>query len=236
MASGEGADPVERHVRVHRTARFFQLGGVGGRSDAREIWLACHGYGQLAAPFARALDPLNDGTRVVVAPEGLSRFYLDDPTKRHGPDSPVGASWMTREDREHEITDYVEYLDTIVGQIQSELATPGANVVALGFSQGVATASRWAVFGRTKIDRLILWGGTIPKDLPADRGEQLFRGASLTFVAGHADRMVPVDAILREQHELEQRGIRSALLTHKGAHALSSEALRELAAATSNGA
>jgi predicted esterase len=231
-----GADPIERHVRVHRTARFFQLGGVGEGPETREIWLACHGYGQLAAPFARALAPLNDGTRVVVAPEGLSRFYLDDPMKRHGPDSPVGASWMTREDRESEITDYVEYLDTIVSQIQRELATPGARVVALGFSQGVATASRWAVFGHTKIDRLILWGGAIPKDLPADRGVKLFRDASLTLVAGRADRLVPVDAIVREQRELEQRGIPSALLLHEGGHALSSEALRELAAATSSGA
>jgi hypothetical protein len=31
------------------------------------------------------------------------RFYFDDPAKRHGPDSPVGASWMTRADREREI-------------------------------------------------------------------------------------------------------------------------------------
>ena len=43
-------------------------------------------------------------------PEGLSRFYLDDPRKRHGPDAPIGASWMTREDREHEIRQQDERL------------------------------------------------------------------------------------------------------------------------------
>ena len=50
---------------------------------------------------------LEDESRVLVAPEGLSRFYVN---ATHGL---VGASWMTREDRQHEIDDYVGYLDAI---------------------------------------------------------------------------------------------------------------------------
>ena len=61
--------------------------------------MACHGYGQLGASFSKALEPLEGDARVIAVPEALNRFYLDDPAKRHGPDSPVGATWMTREDR-----------------------------------------------------------------------------------------------------------------------------------------
>jgi predicted esterase len=179
---------------------------------------------------------LNDGTRALLAPEGLSRFYLDDPAKRHGPDSPVGASWMTREDREREITDYVEYLDLVVSEIQRELERRDTRVVALGFSQGVATACRWTAFGHTKIHRLIVWGGSIPTDLPTDRGDQLFRGAVVTLVAGRADRLVPIDALERDRRELAKRGIHATLVTHDGGHSLNSDGLRALAAAASSGA
>lgn len=219
---------VERHVRVHRTARFFQLGTPNG--NTRELWVACHGYGQLAAPFAAALEPLNDGRRVIVTPEALSRFYLDDPAKRHGPTSPVGATWMTREDREWEIADYVEYLDVIADTMLAEIAG-GTNLtlVALGFSQGVATVARWAALGRTPIARLVLWGGTPPNDLPSDRGARVFRAATVTVVGGRTDALVPVSFIERETEKLRERGIPVALVMHDGAHALNSATLRAIA-------
>lgn len=223
--------PLERYLRVHRTARLYQLGTPS--AVTRELWLACHGYGQVARDFARALDPLDEGSRIVVAPEGLSRFYLDDPTKRHGPDSPVGASWMTREDREHEIADYVEYLDTVAATVRREIGAASATsdfcVVALGFSQGVATACRWAALGKARIDRLIMWGGTLPTDLPADRGDRLFRGAGLTLVAGRRDELVTVKIMEREQRILADKGLHAELLVHEGGHSLSSETLRRLA-------
>jgi len=74
----------ERHLRVERTARYYRLGGGGG---VRQLWVACHGYRQLAGHFLRRFEALDDPSRLIVAPEGLSRFYLDDGTRRHGPDS-----------------------------------------------------------------------------------------------------------------------------------------------------
>src|SRR5207237_799567 len=66
----------------------------------------------------------------VVAPEGRPRFYLtESPTERR-----VGASWMTREDRLHEIDDYVRYLDAV----HVDLKLPNTRITALGFSQGSA--------------------------------------------------------------------------------------------------
>src|SRR5947199_8438332 len=97
----------EHHLSVSRTARYFTLGAAS--AAVAEVWFACHGYGQLAARFLEKLRVRDDGTRYVVAPEGLSRFYFSEtPTERR-----VGASWMTREDRLVEIADYVQYLGAV---------------------------------------------------------------------------------------------------------------------------
>lgn len=220
--------PVARHVRVSRTARFYQLGEHGPR--VRELWIACHGYAQLAEPFALALEPLNDGTRVIVAPEGLSRFYLDDLLKRHGPDSPVGASWMTFQDRESEIGDYVEYLDAVARLAREEAGATELRVVALGFSQGVATVSRWAAMGNTRVDRLILWAGSLPPDLPKERGNQVFRGARITIVAGRKDTLITQKVLETQQRALAERGLESELVMFDGGHSLSTETLRRIGA------
>src|SRR2546426_7091347 len=78
-----GEQMQEHHIGVTRSARYFTLGdssrGVG------EVWFVCHGYGQLAARFLEKLRVLDDGRRYLVAPEGLSRFYLtESPTERRG--------------------------------------------------------------------------------------------------------------------------------------------------------
>src|SRR5881409_4124826 len=101
----------EHHLSVSRTARYFTL-GESSRAVG-EVWFACHGYGQLAARFLEKLRVLDDGTRYLVAPEGLSRFYLTERTTERR----VGASWMTREDRLAEIADYVRYLDAVYDDV-----------------------------------------------------------------------------------------------------------------------
>lgn len=217
-----------RQLRVARTARVIVLGAPA--SSTREVWIACHGYGQLAAPFADALEPLREPSRIVAVPEALSRFYLDDPAKRHGPDSPIGASWMTREDREREIDDYVAYLDHVATTLLGEIGRP-ARVIALGFSQGAATASRWAALGKTRIERLVVWGGTLPKDLPNASGPALFRGAAVTLVGGRKDQLATPETLELDRKTLSDRGIAVSLYWHDGGHSLSSATLREIARA-----
>ena len=218
-----------RHLQVRRTARIALVGEPG--PHVAELWIACHGYGQLGPSFAEALEPLRAATRVVAVPEALSRFYLDDPAKRHGPDSPIGASWMTREDREREIADYVAYLDQVAAALTEEIGARAIRVVALGFSQGAATACRWAAMGATPVARLIVWGGTLPKDLPDAKGAALFRGAPVTLVGGRKDRLATPDALEQDHRALVERGVRAEVVWHEGGHALSSATLREIAAA-----
>src|SRR5437016_12026021 len=158
IRTGEGF-MHEHHIGVSRTARYFTLGE--SLQGVAEVWFVCHGYGQLAARFLEKLRVLDDGRRYLVAPEGLSRFYLSEsPTERR-----VGATWMTREDRLAEIDDYVAYLDAVCADVFTSLDRVLVTVHALGYSQGASTVSRWAALGKAKIDRLTLWGGEFPPDL-----------------------------------------------------------------------
>src|ERR671916_364026 len=123
----------EKHISVTRTARYYTLGAPV--MAPREIWFACHGYGQLAGYFARHFEAIDDGTRLIVVPEALSRFYFGDPRASRGIDSIVGATWMTREDREREIEDHVGYLDALYASIRRRRGRARAHVTVLGFSQ-----------------------------------------------------------------------------------------------------
>ena len=103
--------PTEHHIEVRRTARYYMLGEPS--AETRDVWFVCHGYNQLAGDFIREFEPIDDKSRVIVAPEALSRYYISTEPKFHSAEAEIGATWMTRADREAEIADYVAYLDDL---------------------------------------------------------------------------------------------------------------------------
>jgi predicted esterase len=218
----------EQHLRVGRTARFCTLGEAG--PDVRQLWIVCHGYRQLARRFLARFRCVADATRLIVAPEGLSRFYRDDDGGPHGPAAPVGASWMTREDRASEIRDYVEYLDDLHDHVRRGLPAGRLEVLALGFSQGAATASRWAALGRSRIGHLVLWGSPPAHDLELERLAR--RGTRLTLVAGSDDRFAGPTVMERERSRIAAAGGAAHLLRFDGGHGLDDATLRRLAEET----
>jgi predicted esterase len=214
---------TEHHLRVRRTARYYTLGPQDG--PVTESWIVCHGYAQLARHFIRSFQPLDDGRRLIVAPEALNRYYHESAPGVHAADARVGATWMTREDRSHEIEDYVAYLDALVGHV-SEGRGGGVRRVALGFSQGAATVSRWAALGAAPIDHVVLWGAGIAHDLPLHAA--VFRGAALTLVAGSRDRYLDDRRVDRERERLHAAGVAHAVLRYDGGHEIVPDALSML--------
>ena len=203
----------EHALTTSRTARYFTLGTLARAAD---VWFVCHGYGQLAARFLERFRPLEAEQRCIVAPEGLSRFYLSEsPAERR-----VGASWMTREDRLHEIEDYVRYLDAV----HAAVAPKAAQTTALGFSQGTATVCRWAALGSSRIERLILWGGEVPPDLDLKR----LRVPKLVLVYGTRDEFFTPKIVAVNEARLRDHGIPYELLSFDGGHALDADTLGRL--------
>jgi len=209
----------EHFFSTPRSARYFTLGSPQGATD---VWIVCHGYGQLASRFLERFRALESERRCIVAPEGLSRFYLtENPSERR-----VGASWMTKEDRLHEIDDYVRYLDTLHTQV-----VPGnARVTALGFSQGTATVCRWAAFGAARIDRLMVWGGEVPPDLDLGdaRVSARLRGLRLTLVYGTKDQFFTPKIVARTESRLKEHKVDYERIQFDGGHEIAVAPLRSL--------
>ncbi len=207
------------HLSIYRTSRYFTLGPDIEETD--ELWIVLHGYGYLADRFLRRFQPIDDGTRHIVAPEALSRFYLEG-TRGH-----VGASWMTRVERLSEIDDYIAYLDAVYSAVVSDSrATPRLTV--LGFSQGAATAARWACLGGAKPERLILWGGSIPPDLDLSEHGDRLRAMRLALVLGDRDEYADEHAIAAERARIRGSGITYEAIGYDGPHQIDSATLSRL--------
>lgn len=211
--------PHTHHLRTARTARYYTLGGDA--PDHASVWFVLHGYGQLAGQFVRFFSDLASPNRLIVAPEAMNRFYLIGVEHAPASERPVGATWMTREDRASEIADYVEYLDTLHDEITAPMGATKPRVVVLGFSQGAATATRWVTHGRTRIDRLILWGGLIPPDTDLSKGHATLKHAPLTIVVGERDHYVTSAMLTDETARLDAAKIPFDLVKFDGGHAVS---------------
>ncbi len=216
----------EHHLRVNRTARYHVLGDGG--SAVREIWIALHGYGQLAGRFLRHFQAIEHPARLIVAPEALSRFYLDT-TLPHGPDARIGATWMTREDRDSEIADYVEYLDTLAARLLAGRDRTRIRLVAFGFSQGVATAVRWLALGSTPVDRFIAWSGSMPHDLDVAAFRDRLGAPPVAYVFGDQDPLFESARIGQQTDALRAAGVAFDLVRFPGGHTMHAETLARVA-------
>lgn len=225
----------EHHLTVQRTARYFCIGTAS--AHVRELWVVCHGYGQLAAQFAGSFEAIAAPSRLVVVPEALSRFYLDRTLGAVDPPPRVGATWMTREDRESEIADHVAYLDELYDAVRSQLDPLKRSAVGghvrlrvLGFSQGVATVGRWMAYGRARPDDVILWAGSFPQDVELGPLSHRLGSASVTLVVGTRDELASWANAETQLQRFIAAGIAARLISFEGGHRLDGATLVSVAA------
>lgn len=213
-------NPKQYNIRITKTARYYIL---GEQSDIiKSVWIVLHGFKQLAEGFIKYFNTIVSENTLIVAPEALNKFYLE------GFNGRVGATWMTKEDRENEITDYVNYLDSIYDEVINCGVVSNVKVSVLGFSQGAATACRWFVMGKSKIDRLIIWGGGIPQDIDLPAFVELFNSSEFSIVAGEADELVPPVQLNAELKKLDEIKLNYKFYSYTGGHELRTDVLRAL--------
>jgi predicted esterase len=190
----------QHEISFQYQARYFKLGEINSRT--KQIWFVLHGYGQLAEYFIRKFTVLQDHNVCVIAPEGLSHFYLENFQAGTGrKNERVGATWMTRENRSIDIQNYLEYLNALY---HKEIAQAIIPVSILGFSQGSATASRWVMNNQIKFQRLILWSGIFPPDMDFENGKELLKQKEVLMVYGKNDPFL-TDERFREMTNLSQK-------------------------------
>lgn len=211
----------KNQIKVEKTARYYLSGELN--KSTKNIWFVCHGYGQLAEYFIRKFEVLSNSETVVVAPEALNRFYLNGFSGR------VGASWMTKDDRENDIIDYCHYLNEVYADLNRSADLSSLNFNVLGFSQGVATVCRWVAFSDIQVHNLVLWAGVFPPDLNKDFEFSIkkFVKKNITIVYGDQD------PFLKEEHNAQLEEMRKIkpdlkLITFYGGHDIDSETLKTL--------
>jgi predicted esterase len=199
---------VSRHARV---------GVVGDPVKAREAWLILHGYGMLARGILHWFRGAEHADRLLVAPEGLSRFY----TELSGGKRSVGASWVTREDLEHELEDQFAYLERVVAEcVPEEL-----RLEVHGFSQGVSAATRWTVRTARPVDRLVGWAGIVPADVTGALLTQKLGERPLHLVVGNDDARVTPDQVEADAARLRDQGMAVEVHRFAGGHRIDLAAL-----------
>jgi predicted esterase len=217
-------------ITVQRTARIATFGPDG--PGARELWYVMHGYGGLAEPFLEDFAVIDDGTRIVVAPEALSRFYEGDVQSRIGhKDAKIGASWMTREARDAEIADYIAYFNTVHQLMLARLGVHASvpKVTVLGFSQGAAAASRWVASGSVDAARLVIWGSSLAPELDIESAGTPLRKAETVIVIGTTDVFATPKIVERERARLNAANFPFRFVSFQGGHRIDDDTLRALA-------
>ncbi len=207
----------EVSISISRTLRYFQYGECD--SSTKQLIIALHGYGQHPMFFLRKLASLQNEQRCIVAPEGLHRFYVQGTSGR------VGASWMTKEDRLNDIADNNHYLTKLLSKLNPSQTT---EIILLGFSQGTATAVRFFCSTSLRVDRLILWAGSFPPDLPFPENVDRLNSCDLNLVIGDEDEFISRTDVKHIEDLLKEANVTFKLHTFQGKHDLDAATLDNL--------
>lgn len=200
---------MELKISVPKTFRYEVF--TSGKQPSKVLF-ALHGYGQLSKYFIRKFQNLGDDW-LIIAPEGMHRFYLKGSSGR------VGASWMTKEAREDDIEDNYVYLNTVLDKIKTNYP----NILEfhlLGFSQGGATAARWAVNSK-EFKSILLWACVFPPDVSDEINYDNLK--SKTFVIGSDDEYFNEDQQQKTIEFYRNRGFETK--TYNGTHTIYPEIL-----------
>lgn len=212
------------HLEVRRTALLASLGPEPGHA-VRELWYLLHGQAMRAVQILEMAGALNDGSRLIVAPEALNRHYVGPAVAK---DAPIGATWMTRAEREADISDNVAYLESVHAHARRQFGGITPPVTVLGFSQGGAAAVRWAAHGSIRPARLIIWESSLPPEVDYAALAVRQPGMRLTYVCGTRDKFI-TPKVLEAQHALlKQANVPFDEVSFDGGHRLDDAALRQV--------
>jgi predicted esterase len=209
---------------TRRSALIAAL-GPGPSASVAELWYVLHGQAMRAADILAMAKVLDNGSRLLVAPEALNRHYVGPAVAR---DAPEGAPRWPQTAPAADIRDNVAYLDALHAQMRERFGGPTPPVTLLGFSQGGAAAVRWCAYGAIRPARLIVWASSMPPDV--DYRELVARQPAMrvTYVCGARDKFI-TDKVLAAQHKLlHDANVPFTAVEFDGGHRLDDRALLNL--------
>ncbi len=208
----------EHQLEVSIKAPYFTLNELTPQTE--RIWLAFHGYGQLAKFFIKKFEALDPKKNFVVAPQGLSKYYLEGFYGR------VGASWMTKEDRLTEIENQYRYIKSVLDDIGD---ISNKQLIYFGFSQGTATMGRFAAWAKMPFQKMIIWAGTFPPDIEPNAFNFLSGNEEIAYFTSKEDPFFKEEMIENQNKVVsEATGKTPQLHWYEGGHTVIPELLSKI--------
>ncbi|MEE9438340.1 MAG: hypothetical protein V3V14_05025, partial [Saprospiraceae bacterium] len=164
---------------VTKTARYVTFGILSPKT--KFFWFAIHGTKMLCEQMLYKFKNFDPSTHFIVAPEALSRFYLE------GYSGDVVATWMTSRDRLLEIEDYSNYLSQLYNEYLDQLPNDCKKII-FAFSQGGTTAFRWLHQKNIDVDFLIPYSCWIPEDIDLKLSKTKLDNVKMIYTYGIQDQ------------------------------------------------
>ena len=212
---------MKKQISISKTGKYSQIGKCSKKIN--NVWIVLHGYGMLSEYFVKKFECIIDETTLVIAPEATNRFYLANNYTR------VGASWMTKLDKEQEISDNILFLDKLFSIIKKEIGHNNFKLNKLGFSQGGPTLVRWLMSNKLNTNSLILWGSDIPKDSLVIENKSRWNSMNLKIVIGKNDEYINEEKKQEFVGVVKSYGLKYDLIEYKGSHKIIEEELKKIA-------
>ncbi len=211
-------EAIHHKIKIQKTAHYYTLGQLS--ANTRYLWLVCHGYGQLASRFIQKFRQLDPKRHFVIAPEGFSRFYWGGVTGE------VVASWMTKNDKQEEIEDHTNFLNSIYRKYAG-IAPQECEWIMLGFSQGNATIIRYLERFQPSFKNLLIWAGRLPRESCGEEFTRYLNQGSLHYFYGNEDIYVTTERIGEEREFMKHTGLQFNIHQFEGEHRVDKKALAD---------
>lgn len=153
---------------VPRTARYYALGEAGAATQ--QVWFCLPAHAMPTASLAQHLAPLAVDGRLLILPEGLSRYALPPPVQASLADDvpalapQTGAAWFAPDSLLPDLADLTSYLDLLAADVLARCPVP-TPLTVLGYGEGAAAACRWLAGGRQPYSRLVLYDALFPAEM-----------------------------------------------------------------------
>ena len=206
-----------RPLKHFKSTKHYRFKYIQAKTkQAENLLVSLHGYGQLIEYFSKKFTSLTEHYSLLF-PEGMHRFYLNGTAGR------VGASWMTKEDRQLDINDNMHWLSELIKEVKRKQRY--RNIVLLGFSQGGATAFRlYHHLPEQFFSKLIIWANDFPKDI---QNKTIYSPS--IYVLGDQDEFIHGERATEIVAQYKENGFK--ICSYEGTHTIHEQSLQEILSA-----
>lgn len=204
------------------TTKTGSVSLLGNPDIATNFWLVLHGYGQLAENFQKHFENWDLDQHYFVFPNALNYFYLKSGKGE------VGASWMTKCERENDISDNNTYLNNVYKQlILPYIKKSQQHFYVIGFSQGAATLIRWLAMENISIEKIILWGAIFPPDMEQEKYLINLKQTEWWYFIGTEDEFISKEEKEKQKQFFQSQKFSIHWIEYEGKHAFNGKLLSD---------